>query len=584
MEKSTRDETDGNQTENKESIIAKVQKFMQHGCGCRRGLKSGQCSDQFTEEAVVNNLYNCLELSHAELDLVILANVQAFTATEVTGEKRKRSPNYNFLYQSQPICKEMFLNLYGISRSRFQRLVEHYQSHGISLRIHGNNKRLPHNTLPLAVAEDVKNFLSNYADENAVLLPGRIPGFKNEDIQLLSASDTKMHVWKSFKRACEESNKQAVSYTKFTDLWKQFHPNIAVAKPKTDLCFTCQQNTSKLLRAANLPEEEKSECVQAQQAHLNSVQTERELYRKVCEEAKCSFDTVEDQIDIDERHNTCSLDITMHYSFDFAQQVHIPSNPMQPGPIYFKTPRKCGIFGIMCEAIPQQVNYLIDEASDVGKGANTTISYVHHYFEHHGLGETSVHLHADNCSGQNKNNYFIWYLAWRPMLKFHHSVKYSFLIAGHTKFGPDRCFGLIKKSYKLNYISSLYEFANMVESSSAGVNKAQLVGTHTGTVIVPVYNWCSFLEQFFKRVPNIKSYHHFRFSKDEPGRVYFKVSNSSPEQSLMLLKNGAILPPASRLPAKVHPAGLSEERRQYLYREIRQFCKHGTEDLVAPAP
>ena len=70
---------------------------------------------------------------------------------------------------------------------------------------------------------------------------------------------------------------------------------------------------------------------------------------------------------------------------------------MQPGPIYFKTLRKCAIFGIMCEAIPQQVNYLIDEASDVGKGANTTISYVHHFFEYHGLGETSVHLHADNC-------------------------------------------------------------------------------------------------------------------------------------------------------------------------------------------
>ena len=235
------------------------------------------------------------------------------------------------------------------------------------------------------------------------------------------------------------ASKRVVSYTKFIELWKQFHPNLVVAKPMTDLCFTCQQNTSKLLRAANLPESEKSECVRTQQYHLNSVQTERELYNKACDDAKCSFKALGDSVDIDERHDPCSLDTTMHYSFDFAQQVHYPSNPMQPGPIYFKTPRKCAIFGIMCEAIPQQVNYLIDEASDVRKGANTTISYVHHFFEHHGLGETSVHLHADNCSGQNKNNYFVWYLAWRTILQLHLSVRYSFFIAGHTKFAPDRC-------------------------------------------------------------------------------------------------------------------------------------------------
>ena len=69
------------------------------------------------------------------------------------------------------------------------------------------------------------------------------------------------------------------------------------------------------------------------------------------------------------------------------------------------------LFLVLCEAIPRKVNYLIDEASDVGKGANTTISYVHRFFEHHGLGETSVHLHANNCAGQNKNNFFVWYLA-----------------------------------------------------------------------------------------------------------------------------------------------------------------------------
>ena len=41
----------------------------------------------------------------------------------------------------------------------------------------------------------------------------------------------------------------------------------------------------------------------------------------------------------------------MHYSFDFARQVHYPSNPLQPGPMFFKTARKCGIFGVCCEAL-----------------------------------------------------------------------------------------------------------------------------------------------------------------------------------------------------------------------------------------
>jgi len=143
---------------------------------------------------------------------------------------------------------------------------------------------------------------------------------------------------------------------------------------------------------------------------------------------------------------------------------------------------------------------------------------------------------------------------------------------------------MIKKSYKVNYVSSLYEFAKMVKSSSTvGVNTAQLVGTHDGKVIVPVYNWSAFLEQYFVKVPKIKTFHYFRFSKDEPGKLYFKQYSTSPEQSLMLLKNPTILPPAVLSP-EVSPQGLSQERKQYLYCEIRQFCKPGTEDLVAPAP
>src|SRR6218665_1209310 len=45
------------------------------------------------------------------------------------------------------------------------------------------------------------------------------------------------------------------------------------------------------------------------------------------------------------------------------------------GPMYFLVQRKCGIFGVCCEALPQQINYLIDEGMCVSKGSNSVISY-----------------------------------------------------------------------------------------------------------------------------------------------------------------------------------------------------------------
>ena len=41
----------------------------------------------------------------------------------------------------------------------------------------------------------------------------------------------------------------------------------------------------------------------------------------------------------------------------------------------------------MCKGVGRQVNYLIVEASTVGKGANA-ISNIHHYFKNYGSEET----------------------------------------------------------------------------------------------------------------------------------------------------------------------------------------------------
>ena len=81
----------------------------------------------------------------------------------------------------------------------------------MSRRTHGNCKGLPPNTLPHAVVEDVIVFLSNYVEENAISLPGRIPGYKDNDIKLLSSHEMKTGVWHAFESACKATGKQAVS-------------------------------------------------------------------------------------------------------------------------------------------------------------------------------------------------------------------------------------------------------------------------------------------------------------------------------------------------------------------------------------
>ena len=87
-----------------------------------------------------------------------------------------------------------------------------------------------------------------------------------------------------------------------------------------------------------------------------------------------------------------SIDMTLHISFDYAQQLHYPCNPLQ---------LLVHIIGVCAEGIPMQINY---EAVDTGKGSNSVVSYLHHFLSVYSMGATDLTLHADNCSGQNKNN------------------------------------------------------------------------------------------------------------------------------------------------------------------------------------
>lgn len=169
-------------------------------------------------------------------------------------------------------------------------------------------------------------------------------------MQLLPSSESRASIWRQYKKVLEDGNLTVASYTKFVALWNTLMPYIVVMKPASDLCSLCQLNNTKINQNVNVSEQEKLNCLSDQQTHLHEEKNEREFMKTNI--TACKEILQGSGIDLLTGRPCSSFKGTVHYSYDYAQQVHIPSNPQQPGPIYFKTPQKRGLFGIRCEEFP----------------------------------------------------------------------------------------------------------------------------------------------------------------------------------------------------------------------------------------
>ena len=568
---------------------------MSTGCGCHK-LKVTPCSRQFSLSYVEEFRASCAELTPAELDMVIMGqrmagmNTSDIVSTLARHKEDDREKCYTtFTHQGKPVCLKMFRFLHGIGEKRLKNLTKSVKRNGLCPRVHGNtNKRLRH-SLSFTSTEYVVRFLFSYAEQHALLLPGRIPGYTRDDLQLLPSSVSKRAVWKVYHDAAEvEGTINPVAYTTFCYLWRTLVPSVVIMKPRSDLCWQYQQNSAAIVHMANGSEAEKSSTISDALEHLRVVKMERAQYKAVCEECKESvqahFVTNGEFTPPPPWSRTpCnSNNIKVHYSFDYAQQVHYPSDPLQPGLIYFLTPRNCTVFGVNCEALPRQVNFLTDEAGDCGKGANAVVSRLDFFFHNHGFGEKDVFLHADNCTGQNENNCMVQYLAWRVMTNQHSNITLSFLPVGHTKFSPDWCFGLFKRQYRRTKVGSLQNIAEVV-NTSAECNIAQLVSREDGTTIVPTLDWTDFFATQFKKIPGIKKLHHFHVTSSSPRHVFVRERSDTVEQDIDLLKE-PWTPDADTKPDVIPPKGLNPDRQWYLYEQIRPFCPPNDQDTTCPLP
>ena len=169
---------------------------MQQTCGCCLN-KGSPCSNLIPLEKYVCHRSETASLTRDQLDLVLIGAVMSVLNSKDESEdhshkSKSRERIYStYLFGGQRVCRRTYQFLLGVGKDRLQAIKASYMKDGITTRIHGNTKRLPHNALTYEDITRIVKFLSNYAEEQAILLPGRVPGYKRDDFKLLPSSTSK---------------------------------------------------------------------------------------------------------------------------------------------------------------------------------------------------------------------------------------------------------------------------------------------------------------------------------------------------------------------------------------------------------
>ena len=253
--------------ERKEDIdeLDRIEKCYFSGCSCQLAQGAPCCkSIQKSHYEEYRNI--CVEMTKQELDMVVMGQIVAFTNRStktlhhwhLTDKERERESS-TFKHEGTQICLTSFLFLQTIGMKWYKNLKKHVREFGIVPRQHKFYNRQPHNAFTIEDRKIIVTFIINYAEQHGVSLPGKIPGFKRDDIKVLPCSQTKKYVWRLYKESLSTVSPvlRTAQYSLFCQTWATLVPHIVISKPMFDLCPVCYQNSKYISSAFNCSDEEK---------------------------------------------------------------------------------------------------------------------------------------------------------------------------------------------------------------------------------------------------------------------------------------------------------------------------------------
>ena len=186
--------------------------------------------------------------------------------------------------------------MHAVERKKLHKIARSLDTEGFLPRKHGNSGKAPHNSLTVKDRERIKTFLTKYASDHALPLPGRLPNYKSEKVLLLPSDTTTADIYVFYERLAVEMGFRNVHLRTFQRTWRELCPYITIMKPCTDLCQLCQDFSHKLSMVSNMNDEEKEDILSRYTQHVSEAKQQRDHYRQQCTLSKDIFLSLPDQL------------------------------------------------------------------------------------------------------------------------------------------------------------------------------------------------------------------------------------------------------------------------------------------------
>jgi len=530
------------------SIAASIRDNKDMGCQCRTNNHWQCLPSQDLEDLMVN--ISAMD-KHRRKQYALGELAASAAPTHSVASARNLSVRYKLL--GHEVCRGVFLEVHGISRSLLKILLNCVEKNESQPPEHARLGMSANNKLPDEDVQNVITFLQHYASCHGIPQPAAPRGRGKPAPVYLPASCTKEKIYKIYEGA---EGAAKLSLTSFKAIWRKFAGDIMIMKRRSDVCARCDKLREKVRLAKT--EEGTRQALADLTKHMDEADREREFYKRTIADAKEMLSA---------QDNNGIAPAATHITFDYAQQLELPHHTRQVGPLYFKSRFKVQLFGICNEPRNVQCNYIFHEGESIGPdgakahGPNAVVSMLHHHLQGN-VEERSVCMHANNCVGQNKNRTVMAYLCWRVIHGLSDEMSLAFMRVGHTRCSVDAKFGRLKQSY--------CDVVQAINSSCAANVPVRYCWTWSA--------WDSFLDTFFKPIKGIRSYQHFRATKEKPGVLFIKSACNDKEFEFPLLRPCKSVESvvAAGQPQVLLPGGISEKRLGYLQSNIAEFLSEGS--------